>query len=265
VTDFAPDAVLSFFEQRQRAKERRARLWGKPAPRRVNTPMQEPEVRSEPVAENLIEVGPSLSDSLRAITDLAVKASPLAAPTVEPAFPRVRFVAEHVAALFAVSMVDLNSARREARIVRPRQVAMYLARRMTLCSLPQIGKQLGGKDHTTVLHGAKKIEAEMAGDRGLSDAIAELTRRIDARLPVVVLEPPKPVRVARRRRSLYVAPTPKRVFWDENRTAEFIRLWHAGTSSDDLAERYGRDRTAINKHGRKLGLPPRRSGRKAKA
>ena len=57
MTDFAPDAVLSFFEQTKRAAERRARLWGKPAPRRVNVSMQQPTVRSEhpPKIEDGIE------------------------------------------------------------------------------------------------------------------------------------------------------------------------------------------------------------------
>ena len=54
----------------------------------------------------------------------------------------------------------MYSKRRPAAIVRPRQIAMYLAREMTRKSLPEIGELFGGRDHSTVLHAANKIAAE---------------------------------------------------------------------------------------------------------
>lgn len=59
---------------------------------------------------------------------------------------------------FEVSMADLHSARRSRHVARPRQVAMYLAKTMTNCSLPAIGRSFGGRDHTTVMHAVKRIE-----------------------------------------------------------------------------------------------------------
>jgi hypothetical protein len=56
---------------------------------------------------------------------------------------------------------DMKSARRTADVVYPRQIAFYLCRRLTLRSLPEIGRRSGGKDHTTVLHGIRKIEAAL--------------------------------------------------------------------------------------------------------
>jgi hypothetical protein len=69
-------------------------------------------------------------------------------------------VCEH----FRCSQIDLRSQRRTAKIVEPRQIAMYLAAKITEKSLPQIGNALGGRDHTTVLHGVRKVELMLARD-----------------------------------------------------------------------------------------------------
>ena len=71
-----------------------------------------------------------------------------------------------VARQYNVSRSDLLSSRRTANVVRPRQVAMYLAKTLTLRSLPEIGRRFGGRDHTTVLHAVRKIEALVAKDVG---------------------------------------------------------------------------------------------------
>jgi hypothetical protein len=74
---------------------------------------------------------------------------------------------------FGVTRTDLCSSRRTAIIVRPRQLAMYLAKSMTLRSLPEIGRRFGGRDHTTVLHAVRKIGALVGKD-------AELDQQIEA-------------------------------------------------------------------------------------
>ena len=64
-------------------------------------------------------------------------------------------------------------------MVRPRQIAMYLAKSLTPRSLPEIGRRFGNRDHTTVLHAVRKIE-EMAGaDRAFADEIEMLKRLLD--------------------------------------------------------------------------------------
>ncbi len=68
-------------------------------------------------------------------------------------------IQEIVARVFSVSVTDMKSARRGAAIVRPRHVAMYLAKRFTLRSLPEIAGAFGGRDHTTVVHAVRKIAA----------------------------------------------------------------------------------------------------------
>jgi chromosomal replication initiator protein len=83
-----------------------------------------------------------------------------------------RIVARH----YNVSRSDLLSSRRTANVVRPRQVAMYLAKTMTLRSLPEIGRRFGGRDHTTVLHAVRKIEHLVGNDATLADEIESLKR-----------------------------------------------------------------------------------------
>jgi len=72
----------------------------------------------------------------------------------------VDMVQKEVAAYYRVTLADLKTKKRNKNVVLPRQVAMYLARKLTTHSLPEIGAAFGGKDHTTVLHAYKKIEKD---------------------------------------------------------------------------------------------------------
>lgn len=83
-------------------------------------------------------------------------------------------VAEHC----QVTMAELNSQRRLRSIARPRQMAMYLTKRFTTHSLPEIGRAFGGKDHTTVMHAVKRIEQLCTDDHTTRQEIEELTRMI---------------------------------------------------------------------------------------
>jgi chromosomal replication initiator protein len=85
-----------------------------------------------------------------------------------------RIVARH----YNVSRSDLLSARRTANVVRPRQIAMYLAKTLTLRSLPEIGRRFGGRDHTTVLHAVRKIETLIGTDNGLAAEIEVLKTQL---------------------------------------------------------------------------------------
>ncbi len=79
-----------------------------------------------------------------------------------------------VAENFGVDVADLRSARREARIVRARHVAMYLARHMTGRSLPYIAQAIGGRDHTSVLYGVRRIAMDLAEDAALGARLGAL-------------------------------------------------------------------------------------------
>ena len=84
------------------------------------------------------------------------------------------------AAYFGVSMDDLCGTSRSRVLVTARQIAMYLCRELTDLSLPKIGQQFGGRDHTTVMHADRKIRGLMAERRAIYNQVTELTNRIRA-------------------------------------------------------------------------------------
>lgn len=88
--------------------------------------------------------------------------------------PSLRRVVSVVSNHYGIAPIDIVSRRRTANIVRPRQVAFWLARHMTPCSLPEIGRQIGDRDHTTVLHGWQKIERLRASDPKLQSALSDM-------------------------------------------------------------------------------------------
>jgi len=88
----------------------------------------------------------------------------------------LKTVAEH----FHVAIQDIKGNRRSRNIIQPRQIAMFLTRKLTSLSLPEIGSAFGGKDHTTVLHSCKKIEQDIAKNISLKDTIEKLGQHITA-------------------------------------------------------------------------------------
>jgi chromosomal replication initiator protein len=96
----------------------------------------------------------------------------------EPKRVKIEDIQRVVARQYNVSRSDLLSSRRTANVVRPRQVAMYLAKTLTLRSLPEIGRRFGGRDHTTVLHAVRKIENLIGNDTSLADEIEALKRML---------------------------------------------------------------------------------------
>ena len=96
----------------------------------------------------------------------------------DPKRVRIEDIQRTVARQYNVSRADLLSSRRTANVVRPRQIAMYLAKTLTLRSLPEIGRRFGGRDHTTVLHAVRKIEGLVGNDAMLADEIEVLKRQL---------------------------------------------------------------------------------------
>jgi chromosomal replication initiator protein len=79
---------------------------------------------------------------------------------------------------FGLKQADLISERRNRSVARPRQAAMWLAKQLTTRSLPDIGRRFGGRDHTTVLHAVRRIEALRAEDQQLARDLETLTRKL---------------------------------------------------------------------------------------
>ena len=84
-----------------------------------------------------------------------------------------------VADYYGLKVADLLSERRAREVARPRQIAMYLAKKMTPRSLPEIGRRFGKRDHTTVMHAVKRVEQLRADDREIDSDVATLTRLLD--------------------------------------------------------------------------------------
>ena len=86
----------------------------------------------------------------------------------------INVVADH----YKIQPSDITSSKRNKEVVYPRQIVMYLCRHMTNTSLQAIGKELGGKDHTTIIHGADKITAELVDNEALANTIEILKKKI---------------------------------------------------------------------------------------
>ena len=96
----------------------------------------------------------------------------------EPKRVKIEDIQRVVARQYNVSRSDLLSSRRTANVVRPRQVAMYLAKTLTLRSLPEIGRRFGGRDHTTVLHAVRKIGGERQKNTELNQQLHVLEQTL---------------------------------------------------------------------------------------
>jgi chromosomal replication initiator protein len=84
-----------------------------------------------------------------------------------------------VSAHYDLKPVDLVSARRAVVVARPRQIAMYLAKRLTTRSLPEIGRKFGGRDHSTVIHAVRRIEELRGSDHEIDGAVRSLIRQLE--------------------------------------------------------------------------------------
>lgn len=85
-----------------------------------------------------------------------------------------------VSSHFDVKQLDLVSQRRAVAIARPRQIAMYLAKRLTTRSLPEIGRKFGNRDHSTVIHAVRRIEELRGTDSEIDGAVRSLMRQLEA-------------------------------------------------------------------------------------
>ncbi len=90
----------------------------------------------------------------------------------------IEAIQKAVAEQFGLRLVEIKAKNNSRAIVYPRQIAMYLAKHLTEASLPEIGRQFGGKHHTTVLHSIDKIEGVRKGDKDLNRLLNKLTENL---------------------------------------------------------------------------------------
>ena len=130
----------------------------------------------------------------------------------EPVFPiiKVENILRAVCNHFMLERADLVSARRTGHLLLPRHIAFYLAKTLTLRSLPEIGRRMGDRDHTTVLHGARKIARLLLSDGDLQETIRTITTALGG---VDMTQKRKPTRVfnADIIRAIRASPDPQHV------------------------------------------------------
>ena len=90
----------------------------------------------------------------------------------------IAMIINETASYFDLSLEELTGPGRAQSVATARQIAMYLCRDLTDTSLPKIGQQFGGRDHTTVMHANRKIKDLMSRDRDVYTKVTELTNRI---------------------------------------------------------------------------------------
>ena len=99
-------------------------------------------------------------------------------PPPQPKKITIESIQKTVSQYYGLEVSELLSKKRNKQLVHPRQIAMYLCRRLTDASYPQIGEQFGGRDHTTVIHANEKVERDLQTDGELAAAIDDLSKKI---------------------------------------------------------------------------------------
>lgn len=157
------DAILRRYAELE-AKKRAGYAPSKPVEKPVETaPVIEPE--PEPIVEPEQPV----------IRDFLIVGTPKPKHTKKV---NIKDCMNYVAHVERVSVREMQSARRSLYIVRPRQMAMYLARTITLRSLPDVGRMFGKRDHTTVLHAVRRVQKLVDAGEWLPPSAEEILRTV---------------------------------------------------------------------------------------
>lgn len=90
----------------------------------------------------------------------------------------IDIIQDTVSSYFNLRVEDLKSQRRTRNVAYPRQIAMYLSRKLTDMSLPKIGEEFGGRDHTTVIHAYEKISGGLKTDEVLQNTVNDITKKL---------------------------------------------------------------------------------------
>jgi chromosomal replication initiator protein len=158
----------------------------KAAQERLDAPPEVLEFIAGKIASNIRELEGALirvtafASLNRQGVDLALAEVVLKDLIADAAGPEINAatIMAQTAAYFGITIEDLCGSSRSRVLVTARQIAMYLCRELTELSLPKIGQQFGGRDHTTVMHADRKIRSLMAERRAIYNQVSELTNRI---------------------------------------------------------------------------------------
>jgi len=121
----------------------------------------------------------SLTNNKNITVDLAAEALKDIISSSQTKAITIDLIQDVVANYYNLSIQELKSQRRTRNVSNPRQIAMYLSRKLTDMSLPKIGDEFGGRDHTTVIHAYEKISGALKTDDGLANAIKIISKKIN--------------------------------------------------------------------------------------
>jgi len=121
----------------------------------------------------------SLTNNKNITVDLAAEALKDIISSNQTKAITIDLIQDVVANYYNLSIQELKSQRRTRNVAYPRQIAMYLSRKLTDMSLPKIGDEFGGRDHTTVIHAYEKISAALKTDDTLASAIKIITKKVN--------------------------------------------------------------------------------------
>ena len=201
ITSDMPPKQLQEFEDRMRSRfewglitdvqppdleTRIAILRKKTLQERLTVPADVLEFIASKISTNIRELEGALirvtafANLNRQPVDLALAEIVLKDLIPDPVGPEItaKQIMEQTAVYYGVTIDDLCGGSRSRVLVTARQIAMYLCRELTDLSLPKIGQQFGGRDHTTVMHADRKVRQLMAERRSLYNQVADLTQRI---------------------------------------------------------------------------------------
>lgn len=120
-----------------------------------------------------------IARTFRITTDLPAQiAQRIDPPPPTQVYPKVLDIKRAVADYYSIEVHDLDCACRRLPTVKPRHIAMYLCRRMTLHSLPEIGRRFGGRDHTTIHHAYEKMAKILEGSRAANKEVRNQVEEI---------------------------------------------------------------------------------------
>ena len=109
----------------------------------------------------------------------AVEALKHILPPPRPKKITIELIQKEVSSYYGITLAELLSKKRTKQVAYPRQIAMFLCRKLTDASYPQIGEQFGGRDHTTVIHANEKVEKDLIENAELQATIDMLTKKLD--------------------------------------------------------------------------------------
>lgn len=166
--------MLSELErQREAHRAVRSRLWAKPEPKTVSI-KQDETAQTVPVYR--VRANVPLGNVVQ-FPGLIVRPH-----IVHQRRPLIDDIMQVVAGFYRLTICDLKSDRRDVLTVRARQIVAYLSREMTPLSLTFIGRKLGGKDHTTILHSARRMAMLIRDNERIADEVSILKMKISERL-----------------------------------------------------------------------------------